>query len=288
MTIYRLAHGVSFLVVGDLFGISKSLAIKTFNHVVRELVIHLYNGYIKLPTSEEELVNELKGFIENYEFPCIGAWDGFHVYISSKLKNFCNFKHRYSISNMALVGYNKRILDLIVGSPGITHDARFLRNTGLYRKILKDEGQPNKTIDLGKKYGKFPLVTIGDSAFPRFPWFLKGFSTNTNDSKEKLYNLKLKSARVVTENAYGILKSRWRILYKKTEMKICNLKYIVMVMLHNLCILRNDPCNPRWRLTMEELKLNSADIPRHQTNIESNANATKLPNWLWEQLTTDG
>ena len=127
-----------------------------------------------------------------------------------------------------------------------------------------------------------PLVTIGDSAFPRFPWLLKGFSTNTNDSKEKLYNLKLKRARIVTENGYGMLKSQWRILYKKTEMKIYNLKYIVMacVMLHNLCIARNNPCNPRWRLTVEELGLNSADIPRHQSNVESNTNATKIANWL--------
>ena len=135
-----------------------------------------------------------------------------------------------------------------------------------------------------------PLVTIGDSAFPRFPCLLQGFSTNTNNSKEKLYNLKFKSARVVTENAYEMLKSRWRILYKKTEMKTYNLKHIVMawVMLHNLCIARNDPSNPRWRLTVEELELHSADIPRHQDNVESNTNATKIANWLWEQLTTDG
>ena len=39
---------------------------------------------------KEEL---LKGFIENYEYPCVEAWDAFHVYVSSKLKNFYNFKH---------------------------------------------------------------------------------------------------------------------------------------------------------------------------------------------------
>ena len=136
----------------------------------------------------------------------------------------------------------------------------FSGTLGFIEKLLKGEGLPNKTIDLGEEYGKLPLITIGDSAFPRFPWLLKGFSTNTNDSKEKLYNLKLKSARVVTENVYGMLKSQWRILYKKTEMKIYNLKYIVMacVMLHNLCIARNDPCNPRWRLTVKKLELNGA------------------------------
>ena len=28
------------------------------------------------------------GFIKNYGFPCIGACDGFHVYVSAKLKDF--------------------------------------------------------------------------------------------------------------------------------------------------------------------------------------------------------
>ena len=48
---------------------------------------------------------------------------------------------------------------------GSTHDARFLRNTGLYKKILQGQGLPNKTLDLGEEFGQIPLVTIGDSAF---------------------------------------------------------------------------------------------------------------------------
>ena len=74
----------------------------------------MYIYYSKLPTSEDEWKDELKGFIENYEFPCTGAWDGFHVCISSKLKNFYEFKQRYSVSSKALVGCNKWILDLPV------------------------------------------------------------------------------------------------------------------------------------------------------------------------------
>ena len=54
---------------------------------------------------EDELKEELKRFIENYGFPLVGAWDGFDVHISSKLKNFYNFKRRCSVSNMVLVGY---------------------------------------------------------------------------------------------------------------------------------------------------------------------------------------
>ena len=47
---------------------------------------------------------------------------------------------------MGLVGYNKRFLDLTVGAPGITHDARFLRNTGWFKQILNGLGLPDKTL----------------------------------------------------------------------------------------------------------------------------------------------
>lgn len=143
---------------------------------------------------------------------------------------------------------------------------------------------PNKVINLGDNYGEIPLVTIGDSAFPRFPWLLKAYRENTPDEKERYYNTKLHSARVVTENAYGMLKGRWRILYKKTEMKLYNLKYVVMacVMLHNLCIATNDPCNPRWKLSVEELELLSRTIKRSESKFESNKNAGIIKNWLWE------
>ena len=104
LTIYKLAHGCTFMVIGDVFGISKSLATQTFNHVVMELVVNLFDEYVKMPSTKQEWINEIKSFIENYEFPCIGAWNGFHVYVYSKLKNNYNFKHRYSVSNMGLGG----------------------------------------------------------------------------------------------------------------------------------------------------------------------------------------
>ena len=48
---------------------------------------------------------------------------------------------------------------------------------------------PNKTIDLGEKYGKLPLVTIGDSAFPRFPWLLKGLAQTLMIQKKNFISL---------------------------------------------------------------------------------------------------
>ena len=111
----------------------------------------------------------MKGFIENYEFPCVGAWDGFHVCVSSKLNSFYSFKKRYSISNLGLVGYNQRFLYCSVGAPGSTDDSRMLRTKSLYEKIISGNIIPDKGIALGD-FGNIPLATIGDTGFPKHVW----------------------------------------------------------------------------------------------------------------------
>ena len=131
-----------------------------------------------------------------------------------------------------------------------------LRNNNVYKDILAGDVIPNKGISLDNS-GKIPLVTIGDSAFPKHAWSIKVFNEETRDPEQRLFNKKLCSARVVTENAFGMLKSRFRLLYKKTECRLKNLKYIILscAILHNLCIAVNDPCLPRWRLQVKQLRL---------------------------------
>ena len=47
---------------------------------------------------------------------------------------------------MAVIGYNKRFLDLAVGAPGSTHDARFLRYAGLFQKIMTGQDLQTKQL----------------------------------------------------------------------------------------------------------------------------------------------
>ena len=37
------------------------------------MVVSLYNCYVRLGTTDEEWQSEIRGFLENYEFPCVGA-----------------------------------------------------------------------------------------------------------------------------------------------------------------------------------------------------------------------
>ena len=89
------------------------------------------------------------------------------------------------------------------------------------------------------------------------PWLLKPYGEGTRVTQQRYFNKRLCSARVVSEHAYGTLKGCWRILYKKVDCDMDNIQAIIMacILLHNICIFRNDPCKPRWRLKVEELNL---------------------------------
>ena len=86
----------------DIFRISKSLTSNILTHFTREFVTRLFNGFVKLQTTEDEWVKEIIGFIENDKFPRTGTLDEFHVFAETKLKNFYVFKNSYSNSNTEL------------------------------------------------------------------------------------------------------------------------------------------------------------------------------------------
>ena len=79
MCLYRLAHGCTFLTVGDLFGVAESTAHVIFQDVCKAIVRCLCDRVLYLPQNLEEWSNELKSILENSEFPCVWAWVGFHV-----------------------------------------------------------------------------------------------------------------------------------------------------------------------------------------------------------------
>lgn len=133
---------------------------------------------------------------------------------------------------------------------------------------------PNKSSHL-PEYGEIPFVTVGDSAFPSRIWLMKAFPDTTRDPVE--INL------VVSEHAYGMLKGRWRLLYKKVECNKKSIKCIVMcaITLHNICIHVNDPCKGRWRLHVQELNLIRGRHNGVRDKNEVQRVRQKVVDWLW-------
>ena len=70
------------------------------------------------------------------------------------------------------------------------------------------------------------------------------------------------------------------MLYKKNECDLDNIQLIIMtcIVLHNICIHRNDPCKRRWRLEVNELSLVRG------TGQGGDAGTTReaIGNWLWQ------
>ena len=185
-----------------------------------------------------------KGFSENYAFPCVGAWDGFHIYFNRNLKNYCSFKKRYSITNLGLVGFNKHFLYAAVGAPANTHDARRLKESSIYT------GQSYSTWRFRRDFTCYHWWQCLPSPL------LKMYNQNTGNKQQRYFNRCLCGARMVMENAYGMLKGR-RIFSVQKKCRLFNLCYNIMacIALHNICTGRSDPCQPRWGLEVEQLEL---------------------------------
>ena len=190
------------------------------------------------------------------------------------------------MNNLALTSYNKRFLYAAVGAPESTHDAKMLKESSFFDEVLSGRGLPDRRINLSD-FGDIALVTIGDSAFPQFSWLIKCHNEYTRDPQQCYFNKMLCSARVVSENTYGMLKGRWGFPYKNAKVQPENLRYIIMacIALNNLCIAENDPCKPRWQLEVHERDLIRTSLIREDSKVKSNLNQmnflNRMKNWLW-------
>ncbi|XP_068757557.1 uncharacterized protein [Montipora capricornis] len=198
------------------------------------------------------------------------------------MKNFYTFKKRYAVSSMGFIGSNKRCLWAAMGASGSTHDSRLLKSCSLYNEIQNKQVFPNATVDL-EEHGEIPFTTVGDSAFQKQPWITKPYSQNTKDAKKVYFNKRLCSAQTLSELAYGMLKGQWRVVYKKTEYRLRNIKHVIMacILLHNISIARHDPCKPRWRLDVSRLDLIRRRGNGHPASDTDNVRM-RTTNWLWD------
>ena len=92
-----------------------------------------------------------------------------------------------------------------IGWPGKTHDARMFANSSVYTDIIS-------VPQLDKK-NCVPLIILGDPAYPLLPWLIKPYIENSSSTPEEhTFNYRQSRARMVVENAFGLLKGRWRCL----------------------------------------------------------------------------
>ena len=143
----------------------------------------------------------------------------------------------HGVIQTGIVDPKLKFIHATVGYPGSIHDARVLRQSGPMRNINRTEIGP---------------LLAGDSAYPLINWLKKPFPDRGRLAVEqRRFNLRFSALRCVVERAFGMLKSRWRIILKKIEQNTTTLKRTVIAacVLHSICIEReelHDADDRRW------------------------------------------
>ena len=145
----------------------------------------------------------------------------------------------------------------------------YLQSTDIWRKIFEGDFIPNVAQKIEDV--EIPPLILADGAFPLRTFLMKPHGDAV-----------LPGNKLVTEGAFGRLKSRFRVLYRKCE---CNKETVKLyglasVALHNICIERGDLIPRKFditlhhasnkRLSLEEVR-NVLVLPKtNQKNFEVN------------------
>ena len=234
--LYRLGHGNSYVTIGPSFNVGKATAIEAVQDVV-EALYEIHNEYIKFRETEAETVAATGTFAELSELPnIVGAIDSSHVKIKAPKDSAVDYFSRYQQHDFiiqAVVNGRKLFLDFACGYPGSMHDARVLRRSAIFGRAERREILSAPTVNINK-VGPY---LVGDSAYRLCPLLMKPYPEGTRDHDEiKLYK-ELSSARVKVECAFGLLKSRWRVLQKRfdsgIDFKFKNTKFLWVTFTNN-------------------------------------------------------
>jgi hypothetical protein len=124
-------------------------------------------------------------------------------------------------------------LDICVGWPGSTHDSRVLINSNLYNKF---NNQSN--LSFNNKY------ILGDGGYPNLSWLIVPYKDIGRGliQQQTYFNLKHSQTRIKVEQAFGLLKGRWRCLLHNLEISFEIVSHVITAccILHNICEERHD------------------------------------------------
>ena len=203
----------------------------------------LQPDFMKPPTRQDWEQIE-KGFRLKWHFPnCVGALDSKHISIKAPPKSgslFYNYKGYFSTNLLALVDANYKFIYVDIGEYGSNTDGNVFQfsNFGKLYIDYKLNVPPIKRLPNFPQEGKMPHVIVADEAFPLLHNLMRpypGRSTGNLPKEEAVFNYRLSRARMVVENAFGILVQRWRIFDRKIPLSECNVDSVVKA----ACVLHN-------------------------------------------------
>lgn len=199
---------------------------------------------MQIPSTSDEWEKETQRFYENWNFPnCIGALDGKHVVMKAPMNIrslYFNYKGTHSIVLMALVGADYKFLYVDVGCNGRISDGGVFANCSLSKALENNTLNIPQPKPLRGQSNSVPFVIVSDDAFPLKSYLMKPFPFRNQPGPNRIFNFRLSRARIVVENAFGLLSVRFRVLRKPIELDPEKTTKIVLATccLHNYLLSR--------------------------------------------------
>lgn len=243
VALWRLATGNSYRTIRLTFGIGRCTAVNVKDEFCTAL-LQRANDFIKFPKTEAKTRQSIQEFQDISCFPqVVGALDGSHIPIRVPKEDpnkYVNRKSFHSIVLQGVAGANGKFLHVSTGYAGSIHDARVLRMSSLVPVIENSDILHSPTR---QRTQVKPLI-VADPAYKLTTWSMKPFpQTRALTDSQRDFDKSLSSARVVVEQAFGLLKGRWRCLLNKLDESVEKVSSTIIAccILHNICLEVNDP-----------------------------------------------
>ena len=244
----RLALTMRYLAMGDStrslhqqFRVGYNMVGRIVKQVCGAIYEVLGDDYLQCPTNREDWLAIANGFKVKWNLPhCIGALDGKHFRITKPPGSgslYHNYKGYFSIVLLAAVDANYEFIWLQCGAEGCASDASIWRSSSLFTAL----NDPVNVLDLppattiAGMTTPLPYFFVADDAFALSPTVMKPYPHHGLSLQQRILNYRLSRGRMVVENAFGILSTRFRIFRREMEVRPQTAEKIVVAAccLHN-------------------------------------------------------
>lgn len=185
-------------------------------------------------------------FLRKWQFPnCCGSIDGKHIRIKCPAKSgsaYYNYKNFFSVVLFAIADANYLFQAVDIGSCGSESDGGILYRSPINQIITDDTTTLPASKKLANTNHLLPYVILADDGFGLKTRLMRPYAGKFLDKPERIFNYRLSRARLVVENAFGILAARWRIFHRTIECNVDLAKLIVKTttVLHNFLMTKQD------------------------------------------------
>ncbi|MCO5611410.1 hypothetical protein L7F22_065663 [Adiantum nelumboides] len=248
--LWRLAHGHSARTICQLFGMGDSTIRKYTDLIIRALTTQemLVRTHLETP-SERRLAKIIEDFQDITNLPNMcGAVDGTHIKLARKPQ--CDFfpaqyvsRHGFhSILLQGIVDSKKIFWNVVCSAPGGTHDSTVFKGSTIYAQMKRNEVLNTPLLEVSGLRVR-PYI-VGDSAYKPTSFLLKAYKSKGGQdlSQKNVFDRHIAKGRVKVENAFGVLKNRWRILRDlNVNLPLAPLVISACCVLHNFVQLKGEP-----------------------------------------------